>query len=47
MATWGETLEAFFNKIDELKISSIAKKANLQESLMRQYASGNKYPPLV
>jgi predicted RNase H-like HicB family nuclease len=37
-------LQAFFEEFEELKISSIAKRANLNESLLRQYASGNKYP---
>jgi len=39
-------LQAFFEQFDELKISSIATKAELNESLVRQYASGNKYPSL-
>ncbi len=37
-------LQAFFEEFDELKISSIAKRAELNESLVRQYATGNKYP---
>ena len=37
-------LQAFFKEFNELKISSIAEKADLNPSLLRQYASGNKYP---
>ena len=37
-------LRAFFKEFDELKISSIAKRAKLNESLIRQYASGHKNP---
>ena len=33
-------LSSFFNLVPELKISSIAKKANLNESLVRQYSKG-------
>ena len=33
-------LSSFFNLIPELKISSIAKKAGLNESLVRQYKNG-------
>ena len=37
-------LQAFFEEFSELKISSIAKRAELNPSLLRQYATGNKYP---
>lgn len=37
-------LQAFFKEFNELKISSIAERAELNPSLLRQYASGNKYP---
>ena len=37
-------LPAFFREFNELKISSIAKKAELNPSLLRQYATGNKMP---
>lgn len=37
-------LEAFFEEFSELKISSIAERAGLNSSLVRQYATGNKYP---
>ncbi len=37
-------LRAFFKEFNELKISSIAERAELNPSLLRQYASGNKYP---
>ena len=37
-------LQAFFKEFNELKISSIAERADLNPSLLRQYASGNKYP---
>lgn len=33
-------LSSFFNLVPELKISSIAKKANMNESLVRQYKNG-------
>ncbi len=36
-------LSSFFNLIPELKISSIAKKAGLNESLVRQYKNGLAY----
>ena len=39
-------LQSFFEEFGELKISSIAKKAKLNESLVRQYASGNKFPSI-
>ncbi len=35
-------LTAFFELVPELKISSIAKKANINQSLLRQYKTGNK-----
>lgn len=38
-----EDLSSFFNLIPELKISSIAKKAGLNESLVRQYKNGLAY----
>ena len=37
-------LQAFFAAFDELKISGIAKRAEINESLLRQYATGHKYP---
>jgi predicted RNase H-like HicB family nuclease len=37
-------LQAFFKEFNELKISSIAERAELNPSLLRQYATGNKYP---
>jgi predicted RNase H-like HicB family nuclease len=37
-------LQAFFEEFEELKQSSIAKRAGLNESLVRQYATGKKYP---
>ncbi len=37
-------LEAFFEEFNEVKISSIAKLAGLNASLVRQYATGTKYP---
>ena len=37
-------LEAFFEEFSDLKISSIAERAGLNPSLVRQYATGNKYP---
>ena len=37
-------LQAFFKEFNELKISSIAERADLNPSLLRQYASGSKYP---
>lgn len=39
-------LEAFFEKIPELKISHIAKRAGINPSLVRQYAKGLKYPSI-
>ncbi|PIE50769.1 MAG: hypothetical protein CSA38_02040 [Flavobacteriales bacterium] len=35
-------LSSFFELVPELKISSIAKKADLNESLLRQYKTGKK-----
>jgi hypothetical protein len=37
-------LQAFFKEFNELKISSIAERAELNPSLLRQYATGMKYP---
>lgn len=37
-------LQAFFKEFKELKISSLAATAKLNPSLLRQYASGSKYP---
>ena len=37
-------LQAFFKEFNEIKISSLAESANLNPSLLRQYATGNKYP---
>ena len=37
-------LQAFFREFSELKISSIAERARLNPSLVRQYATGNKFP---
>ena len=37
-------LQAFFKEFNELKISSIAARAELNPSLVRQYATGNKFP---
>ncbi len=37
-------VEAFFEEFDYLKITSIARKAGINESLLRQYATGSKYP---
>ena len=36
-------LQAFFHEFNEIKISSIAANADLNPSLVRQYATGNKY----
>lgn len=38
--TFKMDLSSFFNLVPELKISSIAKKAELNESLVRQYSKG-------
>lgn len=37
-------LQAFFKEFKEIKISSLAVSAELNPSLLRQYASGSKYP---
>ena len=37
-------LSVFFESFDMLKISSVADKAGINASLMRQYASGVKHP---
>jgi len=37
-------LQAYFQEHDYLKISSVAEQANLNPGLVRQYASGVKYP---
>jgi len=37
-------LQAFFREFNELKISSIAERADVNPSLLRQYATGAKYP---
>jgi hypothetical protein len=37
-------LQAFFSEHDFLNASAIARHANMNESLVRQYASGKKYP---
>ena len=37
-------LESFFQEHDYLKISSVAEIAGMNPSLIRQYASGVKYP---
>jgi hypothetical protein len=37
-------LQAYFQEHDYLKISSVAKQAGLNPGLLRQYASGVKYP---
>ncbi len=39
-------LQAFFEVFDAIKISNIAKKAGLNESLVRQYATGSKFPSI-
>ena len=39
-------LQAFFKEFKELKISSLASTASLNPSLLRQYASGSKYPSI-
>ena len=39
-------LQAFFEEFEELKISSISKMTKLNKSLVRRYASGNKFPSL-
>ncbi len=37
-------IHTFFKEIDAVKINSIARIAGINESLLRQYASGSKYP---
>jgi hypothetical protein len=37
-------LESYFQEHDYLKITSVAEKAGMNPSLVRQYASGVKYP---
>lgn len=37
-------LQAFFKEFNEIKISALAETANLNPSLLRQYATGNKFP---
>lgn len=37
-------LQAFFSEHDFLNASAIARHANMNESLVRQYATGKKYP---
>ena len=39
-------LQSFFSEHDFLNASSIARHANMNESLVRQYATGKKYPSL-
>ena len=39
-------LQAFFSEYDFLNASAIARHANLNESLVRQYATGKKYPSI-
>lgn len=39
-------LQAFFTEHDYLKISSVAEHAGINPGLLRQYASGVKYPSL-
>ncbi len=38
------TCASLFKEYNEIKITSIAANANLNPSLLRQYATGNKYP---
>jgi hypothetical protein len=40
-------LQAFFQEHEYLTISSIAKRAGINPSLMRHYASGIKYPSAI
>jgi hypothetical protein len=42
--TFSYDLQAYFHEHDYLKISSVAKQAGLNPGLLRQYASGVKYP---
>ncbi|MEO7312109.1 MAG: hypothetical protein ABIX01_17025 [Chitinophagaceae bacterium] len=37
-------IQAFFEEHDFLNISAVARHANLNESLVRQYATGKKFP---
>jgi len=37
-------LQSFFKEYDFLNTSAIARKCNLNESLVRQYATGKKFP---
>lgn len=37
-------LSAFFDTFEAIKISSLAKNAGINQSLMRQYATGSKQP---
>lgn len=39
-------LQSFFKEHDFLNASAIARLANMNESLVRQYATGKKYPSL-
>lgn len=39
-------LQSFFSEHDFLNASAIARHANMNESLVRQYATGKKYPSL-
>lgn len=39
-------LQAFFSEYDFLNASAIARHANMNESLVRQYATGKKYPSI-
>ena len=39
-------LQAFFSEHDFLNASAIARHANMNESLVRQYATGKKYPSI-
>lgn len=40
-------LSALFEKFDFLKISNVAKMAGINESLLRQYVTGNKHASLA
>ena len=39
-------LQAFFKEFDWITASAIARHANMNESLVRQYATGKKFPSL-
>lgn len=39
-------LQSFFSEYDFLNASAIARHANMNESLVRQYVTGKKYPSL-